>query len=176
LYTATLDGTQVVNPDGSMGTGSAATGTMEMQTDEHTLLFDVFHLTVDGISIDDLQGQGPNGTAYHVRLGHADENGPIAIDLGWYVDAGFGTITPTGSGFTVTITGILESIQGLYDMEGTTGLTPEDVLHELEEGHGYVQVHTAAFPDGEIRGALLPEKETPAESSSWGRLKLEYSR
>jgi hypothetical protein len=175
LYHAHLGEAEVVNPDGSMGTGSTAHGMFEMQADEHSLAFDVFELTVDGIFVDDLDPSfGPNGTAFQIHWGAPGVNGPMLIDLGWYVDAGFGSLTPTATGFTVAISGIVTAMQGAYDMEGTTGLTPEDVFVEMEAGNTYVTVRTHAFPGGEIRGQLEPEHETPVLTVSWGAVKSRY--
>jgi hypothetical protein len=52
---------------------------------------------------------------------------------------------------------------------GTWMLTPEDVTN-LKEGNIYVNIHTEAFPGGEIRGNLA-ETPTPAEEMTWGRVK-----
>lgn len=46
------------------------------------------------------------------------------------------------------------------------------VLQALLDGFLYVNVHTNAFPQGEIAGYLLPG--TPAGAESWGRLKALY--
>jgi hypothetical protein len=166
-----LDGAQA-------GTDSDAIGTIEMQTDEHSGAFDVLSFDVEGIFEDDLdRSHGPNLSAFHVHLMEEApaRHGGIVIDLGWYVDAGFGTLTPTATGFHVEISGILTEIQGAYDMTGTTGLTPEDVMHHLNEGLGLVVVHTLDYPEGEIAGMLVPEQETPTVESSWGTLKVVYA-
>lgn len=165
-----LDGPQA-------GTDSDAVGDIEMQTDEHSLVFDVLSFDVEGIFVDDLdRSHGPNGTAFHVHLDdhHATAHGAIAIDLGWYVDAGFGTLTPTATGFHVEISGILSEVQGAYDMTGTTGMTPEDVFHALEEGAGIVVVHTLDYPEGEILGPLVPHDPSPTLESSWGTVKVTF--
>jgi len=175
VYSAILDGDQVVNPDGSIGVDTDATGILEMQADEHTEVFDVYELTVDGIFIDDLDhSHGPNGTAFHIRLGGATERGPIVIDLGWYIGAGFGAITPTATGFSATVSAVLLSQQGAYDMTGTTGLSPHDVIHEMEEGNTYIAVHTHDHHDGEIRGSLEPVEETPTDRATWARVKATF--
>jgi hypothetical protein len=166
---ATLDGAQA-------GTTSTAIGHLDMQIDEHALVFDVLDLTVDGIFIGDLDNNhGVNGTAIHIMLEahplrHED---PIAIDLGWYISAGFGTLTPTATGFHATISGVLTAIQGLYDMQTETGKTPAEVFHEMEHGASYIAIHTTSFPDGEIRGHIT----TPPVSvdvESWGSVKSRF--
>jgi hypothetical protein len=102
------------------------------------------------------------------------ENGPMVIDLGWYIAAGFGTLTPTATGFHVLVSGIVTEMQGAYDMTGTTGMTPGDVFHAMEDGHCYVQVHTTQHPHGEIRGQLLPQSIVSSESESFGAMKAKY--
>jgi hypothetical protein len=166
---AMLDGAQA-------GSGSTATGTLDMQIDEHSAVFDVLSLAVDGIFVGDLDNNhGVNGTAIHV---HLDAHGlrhedPMLIDLGWYINAGFGTITPTATGFQATISGVLTGVQGLYDMQTETGLTPDDVFHEMEMGETYIIVHTASHPSGEIRGHITtPPVSVDAES--WGSVKSRF--
>lgn len=174
-YHAHLGEAEVVNSDGTLGTGSAATGHLEMAADEHELVFDVLGFEVDGIFVADLdESFGPNESAFQILWGAPGSNGPVLIDLGWYVDAGFGSITPTGTGFTVSISGILTSVQGAYDMEGATGLTPEAVFGELEAGNAYITVRTHAFPGGEVRGQLEPEHDTPTVETSWGAVKTQF--
>lgn len=171
-FDAHLDEDQVVSP-----TGSAATGHLHLSTDEHSGLFDVHEFDVEGIFVGDLSNaHGPNNTAFHVHLGDPGTNGPILIDLHWYVNAGFGTITPTATGFHVVMTGLLTAVQGLYDMTAATGLTPDDVFAEMEEGHTYVQVHTTAFPEGEIRGQLIPDTTVGVEPATWSTVKLQFAR
>lgn len=182
LYHAMLDGDQVVNGDGSMGSGSLATGHLSLQSDEDLLIFDVLEFDVAGLHLADLDySHGPNGTAIHVHFdsmavggGHQSAGGmhhdPIVIDLGWYLRE-FGTLVDTPTGMHGTVSGLLTGVQGNYDMTAATGLTPEDVMMAVEMGQTYIQVHSISHPDGDIRGAIMPEDATPVEQSTWGAIK-----
>lgn len=179
-YVANMTGDQVINPDFTMGSGSTATGFLRLQSDEITQVFDVLELTVHGISPSDLdQSHGPNNTAIHIRFDTSGQGGgpaddPIVIDLGWYIGAGFGALTATADGFQVTISGEVLEIQGAYMMTNDTGMTPADVLTAVEDGLTYIQIHTVAHPDGDIRGPLEPET-VPTENATWGVVKQKFS-
>jgi hypothetical protein len=173
-YTCDLNGANVVPPSGSTATGHA-----ELEADEHALVFDILTFTIDGIFPADLDNShGANATAIHVhQMGHhgaASLHDPILIDLGWYISAGFGTMTATATGMDITISGVLTGIQGAYDMETATGLTPDDVFHEMEHGSTYIQVHTLTHPSGAIRGNLVPEMPVSVDATSWGEVKSAY--
>ena len=85
-------------------------------------------LTVDGISPAEVTG-------IHIHRAPFGVNGPIIVDLG------IAGLTPTATGFTAFF--------------GTT--VPLDPLHEaaLLGGVTYLNVHTAEFPDGAIRGQIV---------------------
>ena len=127
-FVATLGADQEVPPTGTAATGTAALGYIggENPTFPHTFSL---NLTVDGISPAEVTG-------IHIHRAPFGVNGPIIVDLG---TAG---LTPTATGFTVFF--------------GT--VIPLDPLHEaaLMGGLTYVNVHTATFPDGAIRGQIVP--------------------
>ena len=68
--------------------------------------------------------------AAHIHSGMPNENGPVVFDLG----------KPTNIPF-----------------EGTLALT-EAQLSDLVNGKMYVDIHTAIFPDGEIRAQIGKER------------------
>lgn len=70
-------------------------------------------------------------TAAHIHLGLAGESGAVAVPL---------SSTPAV-------------------IAGTVGVTPEQRA-AIEEGRAYVNIHSAAFPDGEIRGQIVRPGET----------------
>jgi hypothetical protein len=77
----------------------------------------------------------PNLTGAHIHIGAAGENGGVAIPLSY-----------SATGFTTA---------------GDQKITPADsVVRSLCKTETYVNVHTSAFPAGEIRGQLVPA-ETP---------------
>jgi hypothetical protein len=111
----------------------------------------------------------------HIAWGDPSSTGPILIDLQWYVNAGFGALAATPGGFDLALSGVLTAQQGLYDMSGTTGLTPEQVIEDAaENGEAYIIVYTDDHPDGEIRGQLILEAHTAVEPTRWGLIKALY--
>ena len=54
-----------------------------------------------------------------------------------------------------------------------TGITPAMVTDMLADLY-YVNIHTTAFPDGEIRGGLFLRSTTPGKRTTWGRIKASY--
>jgi hypothetical protein len=106
--------------------GSNATGTATLTYDPLAKNFDV-SVAVSGIA-------APTG--FHIHRGATGVNGPVVLDFGV-------AVTPDGSGgFTFTAT----------DLALPLTLTEAQLLGGLS----YVNVHTAAFPGGEIRGQLMP--------------------
>jgi hypothetical protein len=86
-----------------------------------------------------------NVSAAHIHLAMPGETGPVVATL-------FMGSFSTGSGGTGTlVTGMLTSA----DLEGPlAGMTLDDLLHEMEHGNTYINVHTTQNPAGEIRGQL----------------------
>jgi len=67
-------------------------------------------------------------TGAHIHMGGVGENGGVGFNL-----------NPASSSFTTT-----------YDITGNT-----DLVSALRDGAAYVNVHSAAYPAGEIRGQVL---------------------
>ncbi len=70
-----------------------------------------------------------NGTQAHIHIGATDVEGPVVFSL---------TESAAGSGVWTTIATLTA-----------------DQLSQLTAGNYYFNVHTAAYPDGEIRGQIL---------------------
>jgi hypothetical protein len=102
-------------------------------TGSGTAMFDdaTLNLTVNGT----FSGLIATSTAAHVHDAQPGVPGPIVFGL---------TLDPVAS-TSGTISGI-------------GGITPEQVT-DLLAGNLYVNVHSDAFPDGEIRGQLVPVPE-----------------
>ncbi len=109
-YTAVLTGAQEVPPVVTTATGSA---TFTLSADRTQLMYLVTHDVV-------------GGTASHIHLAAAGENGAIVYPF-----------TPFGS-----------------TMSGTLTITATDA-DNLEQGKMYVNVHSTSHPGGEIRGQIL---------------------
>jgi hypothetical protein len=110
IYVAALSGAQEVPPVATTATGSA---TFTLSADRTQLTYSVTH-TVTG------------GTASHIHLAAAGENGNVIYPF-----------TPFGS-----------------TMTGTLTITATDA-DNLEQGKMYVNVHSSTYPGGEIRGQIL---------------------
>ena len=105
-----------------------------------------FKLTYDDLSSPVLQS--------HIHFGQKSVNGGIAVFLCSNLGNGpAGTAACPDPGGTVTGTITAEDVVG----PAGQGIAPgefEEVLDAIRAGVAYVNVHTATFPGGEIRGQL----------------------
>jgi hypothetical protein len=83
--------------------------------------------------------------AAHIHCGAVGEDGPVGVTL--------------FSGGPLTHDGILMDTQAIEpDPENDCGWQDIiDVGDAIQDGEAYFNVHTIAYPDGEIRGQILPE-------------------
>lgn len=144
-YTTTLSGANEAPPNGSPATGFAQ---VDIDRDAHTMRV---MITFDGLTA--------ANTACHI---HA----PTAIAGAG--TAGVATTTPTFTGFpTGTTSGVYDhtfdmTLASSYNAAFLTaqGGTPASAEAAfwlyLHQGRTYVNLHTSAFPGGEIRGFLVP--------------------
>lgn len=150
LGNMTLDGSQAATPN-----SSPALGVGIFNLDTISGLYDL-ELFVTGITPDQLMNVGPNLTPMHLHSGAPGASGPIVVDVGYA-----GTIAPLGAlGFKLSVEGAtFGGVQG-----GLNGPSVEDNLADLLAGMIYINIHTIAFPGGEIRGQLtvVPEPGTLA--------------
>lgn len=128
-FQSSLDGSQHTTP-----TGSAATGSATLLFDDVANTFD-FSLTVTGLFLGDLRNVGPNATPLHLHLGAPGVNGGIIAE-----PVLFGALAATATGLSLTS----------FDVT----LAAANVA-SLLAGNTYINVHTNAFPGGEIRGQVL---------------------
>lgn len=130
-FTTELSGENAVPPIEVDATGEA---TVTISDDEQSVSWD--------ITYSDLTGPPAAG---HIHHGAADENGPVMIP--------FDSVTETGTSGTFAASAY----------QGGEGL-PEDwdgVLEAIRSGNSYVNIHTEAYPGGEIRGQLGGEDDMP---------------
>jgi hypothetical protein len=83
-------------------------------------------------------------TAAHIHSGPVGENGGVVVTL-FKADSPTGPITGGLANGTITAS----SLEG--DMQGTA---VSDLVKAMERGETYVNVHTEANPNGEIRGQV----------------------
>lgn len=158
-YIATLSGGAEAPPNASAGTGFAQ---VDIDPVARTLRV-----------ITSFEGLGAGVTVAHIH-------GPTAV--AGTGTAGAATPTPTFPGFPSGVTA------GVYDATfdttqpasfgaaflanngGTPAMAEAALFAAIAEGKAYLNIHTSAFPGGEIRGFLQPTS-VAAESSSWGGVK-----
>jgi hypothetical protein len=113
---------------------SNAAGAAQLLYDSGSETFDL-DLMVFGIGLNDLLGVGPNSTPVHIHNAPAGSNGPIVIDIG-----NLGSFVQDGLGIRLQL-----------DDVPIGNFEPELFAGEL-----YVNIHTNAFPGGQIRGQIVP--------------------
>ncbi len=80
-------------------------------------------------------------TVGHVHLGGAGETGPVIVP--------FSIIAQSGT----VATGVVNV--GVPVTYGNVTISGDSLLHLFENGKAYVNLHTAGFPGGEIRGQVV---------------------
>jgi len=129
IYQATLSGGGEVP-----ARGTAAAGAAGFNVEGTTVRYSIEVQSITGI------------TGAHIHSGAAGVNGPIRIAL--YPGPGVNfSSSPTGG-----LNGIL--IEGSFTAADVTGVSFDTLLAQMRDGSAYTNVHTTAFPGGEIRGQV----------------------
>jgi hypothetical protein len=146
LFIATLTGDQEVP-----AVTTTAFGTARFIVDDQT---GAFSLSVEayGISLADvtfttggLRFAPAGGGPFHIHTGALGVNGPIAVRF------------PEASNYSDIPGGLAISATGA-GLNFGTGATLSSVLAALNSGGAYFNLHTLAFPSGQIRGQIsVPE-------------------
>ncbi|MFO0835688.1 MAG: CHRD domain-containing protein [Phycisphaerales bacterium] len=153
-FFAVMDGPQVVDP-----TESPATGACSILYNHHAFSIEI-NLYLEGIGLDDLKGDGPNNTPIHIHSAPYGVNGPLVVDLGWWAVTTLVEYEPKR---------LYAHWDGVF-IGGEQGNVYSDYLESetaLYDGNLYIDVHTNAYPDGEIRGQILPVP-TPGAIAMFG--------
>ncbi len=131
-YRAILDDSYVVpNPTNSTASGETD---FTMSSGGSTMHFSLYVKNI------------VNVTAAHIHLGNASQNGPVIVPL-FLGPEKVGSFTGTlaeGDITAATLTGQL------------AGKSISDLISNINSKKCYVNVHTTAFPGGEIRGQITP--------------------
>ena len=151
VYTGKLSGASEAPPNTSPGSGSV---TVTIDTDHTTMRVQ-----------ESFSGLTTNTTAAHIHCC------TVAPDTG---TAGVATTTPTFTDFPLNV--MAGSYNHTFDMTSTSSYNPAFIAASggsvsgafaalvagLDNGTAYSNIHTTAFPMGEIRGFLapVPEPET----------------
>ncbi len=139
-------------------TGSSAIGIAQIDYDTTDDTFDI-SVYVVGIPLANLRPAGPNGTPIHIHLAPPGSNGGIVIDLGF-----LGSFAQSGLGIELNLTNVAAG--GTF---GGVSSDPATVQQAFIDGNLYVNIHTNAFPGGEIRGNIPPIPiPTPASAALIG--------
>lgn len=93
----------------------------------------------------------------HLHLGPPGHNGPRVV---WLFPP-----TPPAQVMPGRFTGVLAAgvIRGRDLVRPLDGQPLDDLVAAMESGNTYVHVHTVHFPEGEIRGQVLPDRDGPGE-------------
>ncbi len=132
-FRAVLSGDNEVPPVESTATGEA-----------------VFEVIANGVEFTLTVNNGVGVTQAHIHIGSPTENGPVVAFL-------FGPV-PAGTDINgVLAMGTLTADDLVGDLDGRP---IDDLIEDLRQGNIYVNVHTLANPNGEIRGPI-EETATP---------------
>ena len=135
-FHATLTGSAEVPPNDSTAFGTA-TLTLNAQQTRLTM-----HLTLFGLHLD-------NVTGLHIHNAPVGVNGPVV----------FGMIGPNHDlNDDLVIDAVAGTVFSAWDVGEGADLANH--LGNLFAGNLYFNVHTPAFPPGEIRGQIVPEPAT----------------
>jgi hypothetical protein len=144
---ATLSGAEEVPPNNSAASGTAS---VELSDANGDGISDGGRYRVDYSGL-------PTANAAHIHVGARGEAGPVIFPLS----------NPAG--------GVGSPLEGSLDASNFTpqpaqGINNlDDAWRALREGRAYVNVHSPAYPNGEIRGQLEPAAQpspSPSASSS----------
>ncbi|CAN5745745.1 hypothetical protein BH11GEM1_BH11GEM1_30470 [soil metagenome] len=80
-------------------------------------------------------------TVGHVHLGGVGETGPVIVPFSIMAQSG------------IVATGVVDV--GVPVTFGNITISGDSLLHLFENGKAYVNLHTAGFPGGEIRGQVV---------------------
>jgi hypothetical protein len=140
--TATLEGAQEVPGVTTSANGSA---TLVLDTEAETL---GYAIALSGLDIDGSQTGGNNAdnvVGVHFHRAPAGTNGAMT----------FGVYLPSHDA-DLMIDPVLGTLSGIWDMSDVGALQSiADSMGDLIAGNFYINVHTVAFPAGEIRGQVL---------------------
>lgn len=140
-YDAPLSGQNEVPPVETSATGEAEFTVLENDTMK-------YRVNVTGIS---------NASASHIHMGKEGENGEVIIDL-----LNTTTSKDKDTAYGMIFRGNLTDAGLKGPMQGKT---LNDLVSAMDSGDTYVNLHTSANPNGEIRGQIV-NSEGPAATSS----------
>lgn len=168
VYTATLNGPNEAPSNTSPGTGSA------IVTIDDVLNTMRVQATFSGLTPTTTTGAPSSTTASHIHT-------PTAVPFAG--TAGVATTTPSFPGFPLGVTS--GTYDNLFDLltastynpafvtanGGTVAGARTALLNGIASGQAYLNIHTTAFPGGEIRGFLV----AVPEPASWAMMLIGFA-
>lgn len=130
-FTATLDGASEVPPVTTDATGSAGF-TVTRSNTTPTVTTIAYSATVTGLS-------GSAAAAHIHGPATTTEAAAVIVPL---------TVTSTQTSGQI--------LQGSFTSTGNPAISIDSLVVLLRNGNSYINIHTAANPDGEIRGQIRP--------------------
>jgi len=131
-YDANLTGSMQVPPVTTNATGLAE---LELNDDGDEISYD--------IQVEDIEG----ATQAHIHQGSEGENGDVVVSL-------FNSSEPTDVNDGTLEDGDFTSEDFVGPLQGQN---MSALVELMDNGQAYVNVHTEANPDGEIRGTIVPD-------------------
>jgi CHRD domain len=131
-YDANLTGSMQVPPVTTNATGLAE---LELNDDGDEISYD--------IQVEDIEG----ATQAHIHQGSEGENGDVVVSL-------FNSSEPTDVNDGTLEDGDFTSEDFVGPLQGQN---MSALVELMDNGQSYVNVHTEANPDGEIRGTIVPD-------------------
>jgi hypothetical protein len=147
-FFAALDGSQEVGPNNSTATGTAAF-VLNAAQDRLTIDLTIMGLDLDGNQTPDITSD--NVTGLHIHRAPVGMNGGVVFGL-------IGINNDTNA--DLVIDPVAGTVFSAWDLaEGNATTLAAELPNLFAEGL-YINVHTSAFPGGEIRGQIIPEPAT----------------
>lgn len=171
-FTGNLNPAQIVATSGTDPAGTSpftgtASANYELSATEGPLLF--YTISLPGMDLDGNRTPGnfsDDVTAIHLHFGATGANGPHALNV---FGLSAGQIRNDDADMTFnsansTLSGRWDDADQLFSGAGGTRMPFDSVglsvaTNDLFNGGLYFQVHTLNFPNGELRGQLLPVPE-----------------
>ena len=147
MFSAALDGAQEV----PLPTGSAATGMALLELNDAQTRLEI-SIQLNGLDLDGLQTASPDDdvVGLHIHRGGFGVNGPVV----------FGFIGPNNDlNADLLIDPLAGLVTSAWDLNEGNATTLAAELPSLFSEGLYFNVHTPAFPAGEIRGQILQVPE-----------------
>ena len=137
------------------GSASAAIGVGHMVYSHHTGLFTI-DISVWGVHTTDLAGAGPNDVPAYIFVGDPGHNGVPIVDFSLFSSTPW---TDTAGGMELHQTAVF-----LGGVQGNLSSDASDNDAAIQSFRTYIQTFTSSYPNGELRGQILPKPGDPCRA------------